>query len=67
MSKSNLQKWKGIVSHFFLFFSSVKEEKCSGGFTGETVTGEKFSLQPGSDDQHRATESSAGTKPIARQ
>lgn len=47
-----------------IFFSLVKAEKCSRGFTGETVTGEKLCLQPSSDDQHWATESSAGTNTL---
>lgn len=47
---------------FLFLFSSVEKEKCSGGLTGETVTGEKLSLQSGSSDQHWVAESSTGTK-----
>lgn len=60
------QAWHVIIGYYRLFYfpisvSPVEEKTCSCGCTGETVTGENFSLQSGCTEKHWAGEPATGT------
>lgn len=62
------QGW-GLIIFPYLFdifvsvsLFTVETKKCSRGFAGEAVTGEKLGLQSGSTDEHWAGESAPGTQ-----